>query len=237
MARTPPTPPTKAIVGAGAPIRNGRTSIKPLRAKGDTGWQDQAWGYYDLVGEFRYATDLTGSMVSKASLGVERLNDEGTDYEPVTSGPAHEALMEFYGGPTGHSEYLRDSAINLSVPGEFFTVSWKEGGMRWWRTVPRDQVSTVGGKTNLSAERIPDDGLLLFRQWEPHPRHWQSATSPARALLPTLGEIHRLSQHVQAQVISRLATNGLFLITDQVDVSPPEGLVDEDKVASMSSGD
>lgn len=237
MARTPPTPPTKAIVGAGAPIRNGRTSIKPLRAKGDTGWQDQAWGYYDLVGEFRYATDLTGSMVSKASLGVERLNDEGTDYEPVTSGPAHEALMEFYGGPTGHSEYLRDSAINLSVPGEFFTVSWKEGGMRWWRTVPRDQVSTVGGKTNLSGERIPDDGLLLFRQWEPHPRNWQSATSPARALLPTLGEIHRLSQHVQAQVISRLATNGLFLITDQVDVSPPEGLVDEDKVASMSSGD
>lgn len=236
MARKPPAG-AKAIVAAGAPVKlnQGSRTIKALRSGTDTAWQDEAWGYYDLVGEFRYAVDLSANLISKARLTIEYLGDDGK-FTTATDGPAVEALAEFYNGPVNHPSFLREAAISMSVPGEFFTVAWSEDDQVHWRTVPRGAITSTEKRTTLYGEKLPGDPLVMHA-WEPHPRDYRVPNSPSRALLGTLGEIHRLSQHVQAQVISRLATAGLFLITDNVNVSPPEGLIEDDKIASMSNGD
>lgn len=239
MARTAPKATTgkKTIVAAGAqvPLERGKRTIRALRNRTGQGWQDEAWQYYDLVGEYRYGVDLAANMISKATLKVQYLGDDNK-YTDVDKGVVVDALNEFYNGPNNHSDFLRAAAINMTVPGEFYTVSWTEGGQRFWRTVPAQSISISGETVWLDGTALPKRPLV-FREWEPHPVHYDNANSSSRALIPTLAEIHRLSQHIQAQVVSRLASAGLFLISDQVDVSPPEGLVDQEKLATMSNGD
>lgn len=235
MARSAPANSKKAVVAAGAevPLQKGKRTIPSLRTTTSQGWQSEAWEFYDLVGEYRYGVDLTANMVSKAKLNVQYQQDDRS-YKTVTTGPVAEALDEFYNGE--HSDFLRSAAINLTVPGEFFTVTWEQDGQRMWRSVPSESISATGETVRLDGRVLPGKALV-FRQWEPHPVHYDRANSSSRALIPVLSEIHRLSQHIQAQIISRLASAGLLLISDQVDVSPPEGLVDEKKLASMSNGD
>ena len=62
----------------------------------------------------------------------------------------------------------------------------------------------------------PDD-IFLIRVWRPHPRHWAQADSPTRSSLPVLRELVGLTMHISAQVDSRLAGAGVFLIPQSAD--------------------
>lgn len=227
------------VTAAGQPVYNhGPERLSALKPRsGKTAWQEEVWGFYDLVGEYRYAVDFAANLISKARLTVERLNNDGTDYDPVTSGPAHEALMEFYGGPVNHSDFLHAAATNSGVAGEYYIVSWREGGLDQWRVVSRSQISINGKKVTFNGQRHDVDKILVIRQWQPHPNDYDRPVSASQALLSPLTEIYRLSQHIQAQVISRLSSAGMLLVSDQVEVSPPEHLTDQKQIASMSAGD
>jgi hypothetical protein len=62
----------------------------------------------------------------------------------------------------------------------------------------------------------PDD-LWLIRNWNPHPRNYNDADSPTRSSLPVLRELVGLTMHVSAQVDSRLAGAGIFLIPKEAE--------------------
>lgn len=56
------------------------------------------------------------------------------------------------------------------------------------------------------------DDLFMIRVWRPHPRRWWEADSPTRSSLPVLRELIGLTMHVSAQVDSRLAGAGVFIV-------------------------
>jgi hypothetical protein len=54
--------------------------------------------------------------------------------------------------------------------------------------------------------------VLMFRCWRPDPFEWWTADSPTRSSLPVLRELVGLTMAVSAQVDSRLAGAGIFLV-------------------------
>ena len=67
-------------------------------------------------------------------------------------------------------------------------------------------------------ESDPAD-LYMIRIWRPHPRRAWQADSPTRASLPVLRELLGLTQHISAQVDSRLAGAGLLAVSSEADAA------------------
>lgn len=67
----------------------------------------------------------------------------------------------------------------------------------------------IGSKTYRGIH--PDD-IWMIRVWDPDPRWYDKATSATRAVLPVLRELHGLTMHVSAQIDSRLAGAGAWMI-------------------------
>jgi len=92
-----------------------------------------------------------------------------------------------------------------------------------WRMLSVDEVSVdqseeatlklEGGET----AKVPVSNLYMIRVWRPHPRRAWEADSPTRASLPVLRELFGLTQHVSAQIDSRLAGAGLLVISTSAD--------------------
>lgn len=89
-----------------------------------------------------------------------------------------------------------------------------------WRALSVDEISsTPGGAVELklgagqeSHIEVDPEDLYLFRVWRPHPRRSWEADSPTRSSLPVLRELAGLTMHVSAQVDSRLAGAGVFIV-------------------------
>lgn len=56
------------------------------------------------------------------------------------------------------------------------------------------------------------DQVYPIRVWRAHPRRWWEADSPTRASLPVLRELVGLTMHISAQIDSRLAGAGVFIV-------------------------
>jgi hypothetical protein len=69
----------------------------------------------------------------------------------------------------------------------------------------------LGEQQNEQIEVSPDD-IYMIRVWRPHPRRWWEADSPTRSSLPVLRELVGLTMHISAQVDSRLAGAGVFVV-------------------------
>lgn len=89
-----------------------------------------------------------------------------------------------------------------------------------WRMLSVSEVSSsTGGDVALKfgpgeAERVvcsPDD-IFLIRVWRPHPEKWWEPDSPTRSSLPIMRELVGLSMKNGAEVDSRLAGAGVFIV-------------------------
>ena len=176
----------------------------------DRGWQDRAWNWYDVIGEFRFACSWVGNVLSRASLFVAQ------DGKPVTTGPAHDALSSLFSGPEGQKEMFRQLGIQFTVAGEAYIVG-EDGGEspedRWW-VVAASELTKTGDEWKIGKKVVKNP--LVVRLWRPHPRKNNAPDAPARAVLPVLSEIDGLTKHVAAQIDSRLAGAGILLLPDNI---------------------
>lgn len=190
----------------------GRPDITKISRSAGRGWQNEAWQFYDVIGEFRYGVDWIAAMLSRATLHVTR------DGERITAddSQAHAYLSAFFGGPQVIGTFLKEVATHLTVAGECYVVGTTRDGVERWHVVAATELTARGGSYYMWGKRVESDGEpLIMRLWRPHPRRWTEATSPARAILPVLSEIDQLQKHVFAQIDSRLAGAGiLFLPSD-----------------------
>src|SRR3546814_1575555 len=94
-ARVPtlPAPEPQTVTAAAAPIATPRSEL--VRTP-DT-WQEEAWGYYDDLGEFRYAVEWEARMLSRVRFYAAKL-EPGAD-EPVRAdaGTAVDLMTQFAG--------------------------------------------------------------------------------------------------------------------------------------------
>lgn len=78
--------------------------------------------------------------------------------------------------------------------------------------------ATINLEDGSTVVADPTD-LYMIRIWRPHPRRAWEADSPTRASLPVLRELLGLTQHISAQVDSRLAGAGLLAVSSEADAA------------------
>jgi hypothetical protein len=180
------------------------------KPRNDTGWQDRAWKWYDVIGEFHFACAWVGNLMSRVTLEVHQ------GIEKVETGDAYDALNSLFGGPEGQKEMFRQLGVQFTVAGEGYIVG-EDGGETVddkWLVVASSELTKNGDVWKIGKKEV--NNPLVIRLWRPHPRVNDAPDAPARAVLPVLAEIDGLTKHVAAQIDSRLAGAGILLLPDNI---------------------
>lgn len=232
-----------SLVAAASQIQLDGTTASAFQVR-DLEWQQEAWRQYDICGEFRFVANRHAAALSRCRLLVVSVDELGRPGKEVTD-PKVQVLSEsIFGGPAAKAEGLRTVGIQNYVAGECYIVA--EGGSKAqgdkWYVVSNKELRRQGGQLQVKRPMTIGGGWrplskgtdLLMRVWTPHPRLFDVADSPARAVLPTLREIERLTQLCFSQIDSRLISAGLLLLREGIDFPHAEdkpggvqGLMDE----------
>lgn len=237
-------PATKALTAAAQNYSVGAMSRTISRAGGrrqeSKEWMSVLWRLYDIIPEFRYAVDWVGNLLSKGKLTVLE------NGQPTTNQAALDALASLFGGPDGQREMLRLFGIHFTLAGEAWLIGEPESRDedRWGlyaateitRQTTRSD-GTIDG-VQIDGEEV-DDMALIVRLWRPHPARVTAPNSPARACIPILEEIETLTEHVAAIAKSRLASAGILLVPQEMElpqISVTSGNPGEEQVVQIASG-
>lgn len=204
----------KSLVAAAKRIT---ASKDPARvARTGTGWQDAAWHFYDTVGEYAYAVNWVGNLLSRAKLYATRDDGDGPKRLPADD-PASRLVDALFYDEAGRSTALQQIGVHYTVAGEAVIVGYEdEAGVEQWEVMSPSRITTTDTEHKIDGKPYPIDDVMVLRIWRPHPVARNQATSPSRAALPILSEIERLTMHVAAQVDSRLASAGILFLPNQM---------------------
>lgn len=228
------------------------TGADPSRAKLDTqAWQELAWGFYDDIGELRFAVNWLANALSRVNLiaAVPPAN-QGEEPTPINleddPGLARQVdlVAEIAGGVTGQGQLLAQLTRSLVVPGVGYihaTADDLTDSFSTWRALSNDEAKRSGERLEVAD---PETGEwvelgandLLIKVWRAHPRKSWLPDSPVRAVMSSLNEIRLLSMRVAADARSRLKGAGIVFLPD--DVQFPAGQTGtEDGPVSAQSDD
>lgn len=109
---------TQALVAASQII----TDIDRRSVAQHESWQDEAWGFYESMGEFNYGVEWFSEALSRVRLTAAKVTPGGDEPEIISKGPAADLVSHFMGGSDGQSQALKSLATQLSVPGDAYFV-------------------------------------------------------------------------------------------------------------------
>lgn len=213
-------------------------------------WQQDAWEYYDLIGEIKYAFNLVGAVLSRVRLYAAAITSDDTVPSPADSvkdlpdgivAAAENALKMLGTARGGIPGLLHDAAINLSVAGECYLVQTPQqlgsNISENWRIRSIDELvlppsSQRGAAFGIRASKstpmtdiqwMPASSIAI-RIWRMHARYSDDADSSMRGLLDLCDELLLLARTARATAKSRLNAGALFV---------PDGL----SVSAQSDGE
>ncbi|MDT0387820.1 hypothetical protein [Streptomyces dubilierae] len=209
------------LTASAAPVKEPRTEL----IRNTDGWQEEAWGYYDDLGEFRYGVEWVAAMLSRVRLYAAKL-EPGAD-EPVRAkaGTAVDLMTTLGGGVGGQAQLMSGFGTQLAVPGEGYLVGETVNGVEKWAVRSIDEVRAARGHFEVIDETVSNNGnrwrplggdSLVTRVWRPHKRFHYLADSPARAARGKMRELELINRYIMAQFLSRLASAGVVLFPDEV---------------------
>ena len=210
-----------ALTAAAAPVASPRTEL----IRNTDGWQNEAWEFYDTLGEFRYGTEWVSAMLSRVRLYAAKL-EPGAD-EPVRAeaGTAVDLMTVLSGGVAAQAQLMSGFGTQLGVPGEGYLVGETVNGVEKWAVRSTDEVRAARGHFEVIDENTANNGTqwrplgsdsLVTRVWRPHKRWHYKADSPARAARGKMRELELINRYIMAQFLSRLASAGVILFPDEV---------------------
>jgi hypothetical protein len=223
-----PTP--KTVIAAAMPM------IGPEVARINRGrmqqtqeqWQREAWYYFDATGELRGPLAWIANAVSQAELHATTLDpDTGLPTGPSENSMATAVAAQAFGGAAQRAGLLRLIALCWQVCGEAWIIIQPQPNKRGkpqpdkWLVLSGNKVQAKGTEWQYTD---PFTGALitltasdrLIRVWCPHPDDQAKADSAVRPALPILREIEKASQNIAARLDSRIATNGIVVIADEL---------------------
>lgn len=208
-------------------------------------WQSEAYDYYDLVGELKFACSFTGNVLSRSRLIPAVLDDRGKistafngDGEPILDIvlDVQEEIRSLKSLIGGQSEIMRLLGVNLFLAGEAILLGHtNDDGMEQWEVLSTQEVKLEGGKVQRKSSYGNNwsvvSGAMPIRIWKPHPRCVQAADSQIRSLLEVLEELVILTRAVRGIAVSRMSA-GLMLVPEEwsyaVDPDSPHPTESED---------
>lgn len=199
-------------------------------------WQDEAWAMLDGLGEFRQGVTWLANVISRARLvpayAPTNPGDEPAVIDPDTGDPSVELVEGIGHGIGGRAELLRAGAVHLTVVGEGHFVGESAEDDLAWHFYSSDEIRKKNGVTEVRENEqdwrpLPEESVVV-RVWRPHDRfHWQ-ADSSARAALPIMRRLELLNRKIDAQIQSRLASNGILWVPSEMDFPVKEQYEDAD---------
>lgn len=214
--------------------------FKLRRNAGSSQWQEEAWEYYDAIGEIKYAFNLVAAIISRIRLYPAVITDPSIAPTPVSDADSGvddrlaaaaernlARLDSAYGGQAG---LLRDAALNLLVAGECYLVQMpaRQGSgipESWdirsvdellvdsrgeYVIVPRRELAS-GNSMSRTGGTTLRKGAFVGRVWRPHPRFSDEADSSLRGMLDLCAELLLLNRTFRATARSRLNAGALYL--------------------------
>ena len=109
--------------------------FRSRRSANSSAWQQEAWEYYDAIGEIKYAFNLVASVVSRIRIYAAVIENPAETPVNVRNASviddrlaqaAERALNRLDSAYGGQAGLLRDAALNLSVAGECYLVQMPE---------------------------------------------------------------------------------------------------------------
>jgi hypothetical protein len=210
-----------ALTAAAAPVTSPRTEL----ICNTDAWQEEAWGYYDDLGEFRYGIEWVSAMLSRVRLYAAKL-EPGED-EPVrqNAGAAVDLMTVLGGGVAAQAQLMSGFGTQLGVPGEGYLVGETVRGVEKWAVRSTDEVRAARGHFEVIDENTSRNGTqwrplgsdsLVTRVWRPHKRYHYMADSPARAARGKMRELELINRYITSQFLSRLASAGVVIFPDEI---------------------
>lgn len=197
-------------------------------SKHTKGWQQEAWTYYDTVGELRYVCEWLSNALSQCRLVPSEVDQFGDPTGSTDNDTVNRVVADIAGGPAGQADLLGKLATHLTVPGECWLaiiVKEQEDGSLAdeWHVLSTSEVTRNRDQVQVT---LPD-GITydldpttdsVHRIWVPHARVASQSDSVVRASIPTLREMTRLGQYVEATAKSRLVSNGILAVPNEMSV-------------------
>lgn len=217
----PPEPVPQAVTAAAQPAKGPQAQFIRHTDK----WQNEAWEFFDNLGEFNYATHWLANMLSRVRLRAAKLQSDVDEPDIQDKGIAADLMKVFGGGVTGQAQIMRRITVQLSVPGEGYLVGEVKGGNEKWMVRSVDEIRTQTNSYQVMDENsvnagtdwrdLPKDSLVV-RVWRPHDRYYHLADSPARAARTVMRELELVNRKIVADYLSRLASAGVFAVPDEI---------------------
>src|SRR3954468_20646793 len=119
--RTPLAAAAQEVMGANGLVASAaRLDLtKPPPTSIQEAWQEEAWRYYDLIGELRSAAKWMGNSLSRATLYAAEIGPDGKPTDSPTTAPrALAAAHDLLGGPSTQAAILSQLGVHLTIAGD-----------------------------------------------------------------------------------------------------------------------
>lgn len=219
--------PTKAVVAAAMPMSGpGVQRVDRGRQQAtQEQWQREAWYFFDVIGELRAPLVWIANAVSQADLHMTTLDpDTGKPTGPSEDVRSQAVAAQALGGASQRAGLLRLIALCWQVVGEAWLIIRPQSGGKpdQWLVLSGNKVNAKGDRWEYTDPFTGANVVLgtrdrLIRIWCPHPDDQAKADSAVRPALPICREIEKASQNIAARLDSRIATNGVMAIADELD--------------------
>lgn len=191
------------------------------KPKATQAWQRELWRLLDIIGELRYAQGWIASHFSRAVLRMHDVGEDGEIAGETKNEAARKIAASVLGRPAERRETMRMAAGNLWLAGEVYVGALSGTGPRGrdeWFAVSTDDIQRDSGTGQAyvdlgDGKRYLRPGRdMLMRCWTPHFRKAAEADSAARSVRIVLRELEKLTLFIFAQIDSRLASGGVFIV-------------------------
>lgn len=189
-------------------------------------WQEDAWAFYDEIGEVKFANNFLGWAMSRIRFfAAERPSSPEEEPKPTTNQKVIDAVNRL----KADAEFKRKLTINLMIPGEAYlygvSVPRKDDvtPTERWGIASQYEVATGEGKgfkieVPWQKDKVlVDDNDFFARIWIQHPKRSSLADSPMRGVLAVCDELIALDHAVRALARNRAAGNGFLLVPSELD--------------------
>lgn len=233
-----------SLVAAAQVMTAPNTSLKASIGK-QQAWQEDAWRYYDEIGELRFGSSWIANAMSRVNL-VAATAPSGPGDEPTpvdlddptfdaVDRRAAEIVATMAGGVATQGQILAAMGLHLTIAGLCWLVIEPDPDDPFsdthtmWEVYSSDEVKSSPGTGEIlirSSERewrtVHPDGIVV-KVWRRHPRRSWEPDAPTHGVLGVLREIHLLTMHIQATAQSRLAGAGLLALPSEAVFPPGQG--------------